>query len=575
MANSSLSLETCITPKRKRALIISFKLVLFIGYLVYLGFALTHRFGDEGSLRLVVCTAVGVWLWIWFRIKRTGFYTRLEILMKTANASFSKGKRRIIMRWTLYVAMTIFMVTYVVIFVAIKTPSNLRSLVGLFVLPLLLFLYSNNKRKINWHTIYWAMSLQFIMALLILKTTWGASIIQWFGTRLEELVSNGNAGSEFIFGETYYEHPFVFKSMVQVFVLIVGLSVLTYLGVIKFVVETFGRALAFCIGTSPPEGINAVGNIFLHVPESAMLIQEYICDMTPSQLFVTYAGGLSTVGGVALVIFMTSGVPAAPLIAASAMSAPAALAAAKLAYPSTEDEEVPQKPGDDGDNKTPTDRQGILRHPTSLMDSIVLGINQSVVLVVQAVAFVLTATIILEFLNNTILWFGQRLGYEDITIEFLVAYLFYPFAYMMGAEAEDCLFIGKLLGVRTFSLAIIAFPKLGPIIQNGQQFRKYTAASVNNTWTKVGDDIFLDNLNTTLVGGVIDARSEIIATYALCGSASFAVMGHIVGSFDVIVPHRMEEITKHIFRAMIVGTIASYLTACFAGLLYEDDFTYL
>lgn len=145
--------------------------------------------------------------------------------------------------------------------------------------------------------------------------------------------------------------------------------------------------------------------------------------------------------------------------------------------------------------------------------------------------------------------------------------------FMIGARSEDCLFIGELLGIRTFSLAVVAFPKLGPIMQNGMAYRRYIAESVNNTVTYVGKDIVLDNLNKTLIGGVIDARSEIIATYALCGSASFAIMGLIIGSFEVIVPHRIREITDNILRAMIAGTVASHLTACFAGLLFEDTVT--
>ncbi|KAL4224165.1 hypothetical protein ACF0H5_017618 [Mactra antiquata] len=544
------------------------KIVLLIGYCVYFGFAVSSHQGDEDSWRLVWCTVLAAWLAIWSLFKKTRCYENYVSLVDTIYFQYTTGRRSLFIRWFLYIAMTVFMVVYVVLFVALKTPENLRSLLGLVLFPFLLFLYSNNRRKINWHTIYWSMALQFIMALLILKTHWGASIIQWFGSRLQEFVSNGNAGSKFIFGATWKEHYFAFGAMVQAFCVIVAMSVLTYLGVIKFIVETVGRVLAFCLGVSPPEGINAVGNIFFHVPESALLVQEYLPEMTPSQLFVTYAGGLSTVGGVALVIFMASGVPAAPLVAASAMSAPAALAAAKLLYPTTDDEPTPGKTDDDTTN---VKQEGILRQATSLMDAIILGINQSVVIVVQAVGFIMTFVIILEFLNNTSVWFGDRIGVENMTIEFLLSYLFYPFAFIMGARSDDCLFIGELLGIRSFSLAVVAYPKLGPVIQNGIVFREYISGSINNTWTVIGNDIFLDNLNKTLIGGVIEPRSEVIATYSLCGSASIAIIGLIIGSFEVIVPRRINEITTHIFRAFIAGTVASYLTACFAGLLYEEN----
>ncbi|XP_052798136.1 solute carrier family 28 member 3-like [Mya arenaria] len=548
------------------------KLILLLAYFVYFGFALAYHVGDEGSWRLIVCTIFGVLLILWRLFKRTRVYLIWESFLNKVSEEHSKGRRSLVLRWVLYVLMTLFMITYVILFVAIKTPENLRSLFGLAAYPFLLFLFSKHRTKVNWHTVYWSMSLQFVMALIILKTSWGAASIRWCGTRLEEFLANAEAGSIFMFGEKYTDHSFIFGALVQSAFFVVAMSVINYLGVVSFIVNTFGYALAFCLKLSPAEGINAVGNIFLHVPESAMLIQEYIADMTPSQLFLTYAGGLSTVGGTSLVIFMSSGVPAAPLIAASAMSAPAAVAASKLSFPSVDNEEVPPIPA--GANGTPTTRPDFLEKPTSLMHSIIVGINQSIVLTVQAVFYITTFVIILEWINNTLIWFGNRIGVADMSAEFLLSYIFYPFAYMMGARHEDCLFLGQLFGVRTFSLAIVAYPKLGPIIVNGGKFRDYVAGGINNTWSYVGNDILLEKTNTTLIGGILDPRSEIIATYALCGSASFAIMGLIIGSFKAIVPHRIGEITQHIFRAMVVGTVASYLTACFAGLLFEEDVAY-
>ncbi|XP_060586075.1 solute carrier family 28 member 3-like [Ruditapes philippinarum] len=544
------------------------KVVLLLAYFVYFGFALSYHIGDEGSWRLIGCTICGILIIAWHVLKRTGFHSKLTAGLQALCTEYSKGNRSLILRWLLYIAMSAFFVIYLVIAVAMKTPENLWSLIGLLGFPLLLYLYSNNKCKVNWHTVFWAMAIQFIMALLILKTSWGANIIRWVSRRLEELLAHGVAGSIFLFGKTYKDHYLAFGATAQIFVVIIAISVLTFLGVIKAIVDTVGRALAYCLGTSPAEGINAVGNIFLHVPESAMLVQEYLHEMTPSQLFATYAGALSTVGGTSLVVFMASGIPAAPLIAASAMSAPAALAACKLCFPSHNGEEVSIQTADDVKINTSAFSS---RRATSLMESIIIGIRQSTTIVVQLVAFVLAFVIIMAFLNSTSVWFGERIGVENMTLEFLFSYMFYPFAFMMGAKSADCLFIGELLGVRTISLAIVAFPKLGPIIQNGIKYREYIAGGVNNTWTVVGNDIVLDKLNQTLVGGIIDHRSEIIATYALCGSASFAIMGLILGTYGVMLPERLGEITQHIFRAMIVGTVASYLTACFAGLLHEDD----
>ncbi|KAH3887605.1 hypothetical protein DPMN_011623 [Dreissena polymorpha] len=219
---------------------VAFKVSLLLGYLVYFGFAVFHKFGDEESIRLVVVTTFGIFLIVWNAFKRTRFYKSWDMFVEKLLDEYSKGKRSLIVRWFLYVSMTLFLVVYVIVFVALRKPENLRSLMGLVAFPFMLWLTSNNRCKVNWHTVYWAMTLQFLMALIIYKTTWGAALIQWWGSRLTDLIDNARAGSVFMFGKTYTDHRFVMANVPQMLLLIVSLSVLTYLGVIRFVVETLG-----------------------------------------------------------------------------------------------------------------------------------------------------------------------------------------------------------------------------------------------------------------------------------------------------------------------------------------------
>ncbi|XP_053373043.1 solute carrier family 28 member 3-like [Mercenaria mercenaria] len=178
----------------------------------------------------------------------------------------------------------------------------------------------------------------------------------------------------------------------------------------------------------------------------------------------------------------------------------------------------------------------------------------------------IVALSIIEFLDKTVEWFGNRVNIH-ISLKLMLSYVSYPFVYIMGVDEEDCLRAGEMLGIRTLSVAGIPYQQLGDLIENRKVLMAYMAKFNETITDDRGNDIFLPQWNQTLTGGVFSESSELIVSYALCGFASIPMIGMTLGALTVIIPDRAPEVTKLSFRALVAGTIASYLTACVAGLV--------
>ncbi|XP_021350783.1 solute carrier family 28 member 3-like isoform X2 [Mizuhopecten yessoensis] len=417
---------------------------------------------------------------------------------------------------------------------------------------------SNNKANINWHTVFWGLSLQFGFALIVLRTEWGINAVRWITDRFLEFIVFADNGSAFIFSEKYKEFKVIFKVVPSVIVFCAFVAVLSYLGVLAFIFSNLGCVLGYCLQTHPLESINAVTNIFMSGIESLVVINEYIDSLSTSQVFCVYTNGLSSIAGFAFVVFANFGIPVEYLLTASIMSAPAALVASKIVYPSET-----LKLCKDDDKKyfiaTKSDRK-------SVVEAMAKGGLQGLQLVKGVLINILTYISLLAFANATITWFGERAGVKELTIGKIFSYCLWPLAFVMGIDAIDCLKVAEMLGVRMFATLILSYIRMGKYLSNKEKYNEYTAI-YNNTVLTASDDIFLPNWNTTLENGILTDRSEMIATYAMCGFASIPSVWISIGSFVALAPSRLGELPRMAIRALIAGTIASYLTACVAGLL--------
>ncbi|XP_048753861.2 solute carrier family 28 member 3-like [Ostrea edulis] len=537
------------------------KLVLLLLYFAYLGYAMYYRFGDEGSIRLLVCSIIGViflLIHIFQRLCESSIGTFCQRIGSTCKGL--KKTRRYVHRFLMF-AVFVFLTAYIIVDVLLDYPENAVSIAGLAIYIILFYVFSKNPAKINWRPVFWGFAIQYIFALIILRTQWGYGAFQWLGDRITEFLNYSNAGAIFVFGELYTNHFFAFKVLPVVVFFYTVTSVLYYLGVMQVVVKRMGMFLSFCLGTTPAESLNAAGNIFVGMTEAPLMIQPFLEDMTKSELHAVLTGGFATIAGSVLGAYINFGVPANHLISASVMSAPAALAISKLAYPETERSKT--KSNDYDKMGKSTDR--------NVIEAISSGAGNSVKVVAAIAVNVMAFLCVLEFVNMTLTWFGDRVGVEHLSFQLICSYVFYPIAFFMGTEVPDCRRVAELIGIKTFTNEFVAYTELSHLIENKKNFTDYTAHwNSSSDWYYQGEDIILPYVNQTLKNGIISAKSEVIATYALCGFSNFGSMGIFLGGMSALVPSRRGDLSKLVLRAMIAGNVACFLTGCIAGLLYKD-----
>ncbi|KAL8570397.1 hypothetical protein ACOMHN_035815 [Nucella lapillus] len=558
----------------------AFLALLFLAYLAYVIYSLVWEFGDEGSVRLLVGTVLAVGL-LALHLTSEPLFRSLRSLRPDPSRPAVKTFQRVL-PWILYVVSLIVMVTLLIVLVALDTPSNLVSLGGLAAFIVLAWVTSINPARVNWHPVFWGFSLQFYFAAIILKTQWGYEAFRWLGDRVTEFLSYADEGASFVFGNDFRIHFFAFAgasfvfgadfrihffafALMPVIVFFSAIiSVLYYLGIMQAVVSVLGKFLAFCLGTTPAESINAAGNIFVGMTEAPLMIQPFLGNMTKSELHAVMTGGFATIAGTVLGAYIGFGVPANHLLSASVMSAPAALAISKLTYPETE---VAVISSDDYSKM----EKGAERN---MIEAASAGASNAIMLVANVVVNVIAFLSILKFINATLTWFGDRAGVEGLTFQFICSYVLYPVSLLMGTEAGlDCRRIGELVGVKTFTNEFIAYQDLQKLLANRETYLNYTLTyDINDpaNFDYKDMDVILTKWNKVLKKGFLSPRSEVIATYALCGFSNFGSMGVMLGALSAMAPHRRQDMASIVLRAMIAGNVACFFTACIAGLFYEE-----
>ncbi|CAH1792459.1 unnamed protein product [Owenia fusiformis] len=562
---------------------------LIIGYFVYFGFAMAHRFGDEGSIRLLWVTCLVVFCSILYTIYKMCGGQIAECIKPMKRGIKEKWY---IIRWFFIIAAIAFVIVILIVEVALKNPYNLTSAAGLVVYVLLFYIFSYSPAKVKWTPVLMGLLLQFIFALVILRTWWGYEAFKWLGDRVTEFLAHTNAGAQFVFGDAYQAHFFAFSVLPTVVFFSTAISVLYYLGWMQTVIKGVALVMQHCMGTTAAESLNAAGNIFIGQSEAPLMIRPLIKDMTRSELHAVMTGGFATIAGSVLAAYILFGVPANHLLSASVMSAPAALAMSKLFYPETEKSRTTAK---DVRTMEKPPEKNIVAAASS-------GASMSVKLVANIAANLIAFIALLAFVNATLTWLGHRVGlekpdYPELTFQLICSYLLWPFAFLMGADSQDCRQVASLIGTKTFINEFVAYGDLGVLIENKRvsdmwydQFHNPNDTTVHQV-ISTQDDILFTNVmlngtapkdliynlgtNVTLIGGILTRRSEIIATYALCGFANLGSIGVMLGALGAMAPNRKPELASIAVRAMIAGNVACFMTACIAGLLYEEESTLL
>ena len=396
------------------------------------------------------------------------------------------------------------------------------SLVGLGVFTGLAYLLSIDRRTIRWRPVLWGIAIQLIFALLILRTPIGFAVFSFLGSLVGRFLDFSDAGAAFVFGENFKDFFFAFKVLPTIIFFSSFITVLYHYGVLQRVVEWVAAVMIRTMKTSGAESLSAASNIFVGQTEAPLLIKPYVSTMTQSELHAVMTGGFATIAGGVMAAYISFGIPAEHLIAASVMSAPAALAISKLLYPETE----PSLTAGEVTIK-------VERTSANVIDAAASGALDGLRLALNVGAIIIAFLALLAMVNALLGWVGGLVGFPTLSLELILSFLLAPIAWLMGIPWADCGQVGTLLGKRTILNEFIAYVDLQTLIQENR----------------------------------ISERAVIIATYALCGFANIGSIGIQIGGIGGIAPNRQPDLAQLGLRAMIGGTLACFMTASIAGML--------
>ena len=404
--------------------------------------------------------------------------------------------------------------------------GSLLGILGLFTLLSIALLLSENRSAINLKTVLYGLIFQLIFALFILKTPFGAPIFSFLDQSINILIGFSSSGSDFLF-KSYIDgvgfHPglinFAFSTLPTIIFFSSLVAVLYHFGILQTIIKFIARRMQLTLGTSGSETLSVAGNIFLGQTESPLMVRPFVSKMTKSELMAVMTGGFATVSGGVLAIYVSwltdiQGI-AGHLLAASVMSAPAALVVAKIIYPETEES---QTMGDVNVNIEQTNINAMEALSNGATDGLKLAAN---------IAAMLIAFISFVAMVNYFLSFGGT------SMEEIFGFIFRPLAWTMGVPWNEAQLVGMLMGKKIVLTELVAYGDLQNLIRDG----------------------------------MISERSAVISTYALCGFSNFASIGIQLGGIGAMAPERKKDLAKLVTKAMFAGAIASWLTATIAGLL--------
>ena len=398
-------------------------------------------------------------------------------------------------------------------------------ILGIFTLLAIAYAISNNRKKINYRLVAWGLSIQIIFALIILKSPFGKSLFKYLDEAIKKLVSFSNEGSAFLFASFStgkIEGPlqnFAFIALPTIIFFSGLMAVMYHFGIIQFIVKWIAKMMQKTMGTSGSETLSVSANIFVGQTEAPLMVRPFIANMTKSELSAVMTGGFATAAGgvLALYVMWLHDIPgiAGHLLAASVMSAPAALVIAKIIYPETEESETM------GDLKI-----SIEKTDANALDALGRGATDGLKLAANVAAMLIAFV-------SVIAMFNYMLSFAGTSLQDIMGLFFKPLAWTMGVPWSEAQIMGTLMGEKLALTELIAY----------------------------------DNLRTYLMNGEISNRTAIIASYALCGFANFGSIGIQIGGLSSIAPERRKDLATLAFKAMIGGALASWITACIAGIL--------
>ncbi|MEE2700273.1 MAG: nucleoside transporter C-terminal domain-containing protein [Bacteroidota bacterium] len=428
----------------------------------------------------------------------------------------------------------------------ISISSLFRGLLGVISLLIIAFLCSRNRKAIDWNLVAKGLGVQLIFAILILKVPFVSRGFEFIGKIFTKIISFTQDGTMFLFKSFesgLIESPLM-NFVVMILPTVIFFSALTalfyYWGILPRIVYGFAWLMKKTLRLSGPESVAVAGNIFLGQTESPLLVKPYLNKMTISEMMCLMSGGMATIAGgvlAAYIGFLGGDDPvqqimfAKHLLAASVMSAPAAVVAAKILLPEKEEfeEKLEVTKAEMGSNALEAISKGTT-------DGLRLAVNVGAMLLVFIALISMANYILLKIGDWTALnsWIAGNTRYTELSFNMILGYIGAPIAWLMGVCKEDMFLVGQLLGEKTVLNEFVAYVSLGEMKASG---------------------------------AFVEQKSIIIATYILCGFANFASIGIQIGGIGALAPKRKGDLSRLGILALIAGTLASLFTAVIVGMI--------
>jgi len=419
--------------------------------------------------------------------------------------------------------------------------QRLTGLIGIAVLLGIAFALSRDRRRIPGRTVLWGLGLQVAFAVVILKTPFGQVVFQGANAAFTRLIGFTDAGAHFVFGNwpgqaqvtdavTGRPHAVGFVLAFKVLPVLVFfaslMSVLYHLGVMHRVVAAAAWVMRRTMKVSGAEALSAAGNIFVGMTEAPLMIRPYVPELTESELMAVMTGGLATIAGSVLALYVSFGIEPGHLLCASVMSAPAALVVAKIMQPETGE---PATAGAAKVRFERTTKNVIDAASAGAWEGLRLALNVGAMLI-AFIALLALVNFLIGQVHHGVSWATGWEGFPG-SLQAIFGLVFRPLAWTMGVPWHEAGQVGSVMGIKISLNELLAYKQL------------------------VG------------MKGELSPRSLAIATYALCGFANFGSIGIMIGGIGGMAPERRADLSRLSLRALAGGAIASFLTACIAGIL--------
>ncbi|WQY63682.1 NupC/NupG family nucleoside CNT transporter [Helicobacter pylori] len=408
--------------------------------------------------------------------------------------------------------------------------SSLFSVVGMAVLFLIAWVFSGNKRAINYRTIVSAFVIQVALGALALYVPLGREMLQGLASGIQSVISYGYEGVRFLFGNLAPNAKgdqgiggFIFAINVLAIIIFFAslISLLYYLKIMPLFINLIGGALQKCLGTSKAESMSAAANIFVAHTEAPLVIKPYLKSMSDSEIFAVMCVGMASVAGPVLAGYASMGIPLPYLIAASFMSAPGGLLFAKIIYPQNE--------------AISSHADASAEKHVNAIEAIANGASTGLNLALHVGAMLLAFVGMLALINGLLGVIGGVLGMEHLSLGLILGTLLKPLAFMLGIPWSQAGIAGEIIGIKIALNEFVGYMQLLPYL---------------------GDNPPL----------ILSEKTKAIITFALCGFANLSSVAMLIGGLGSLVPKKKDLIIRLALKAVLVGTLSNFMSATIAGL---------